>query len=170
MEEIIRFIQNFVAKEYEVMIQIRTESDTSLIETNLNSLNQFFQDLDSGLYLSSSRRLEERDTVLKLFQPRVLFQIKQYTHSTLGSIYRVYLSSPFRGDHSYFSNFYIANTEQGLKIISLYNLCNYCKGVGTRAGFLCDECHGFGWNWRGGQKLESLGTFVTERQFENHDN
>jgi hypothetical protein len=165
MEEIIRFIRNFIAKEHEVMIQIRTELDIPLVEANLNSLNQFFQGLDSDLYLSSSRTLEELDKVLELFQPRTLFQIKQYIHPVLGSIYRVYLSSPFRGDHRYFSNFYIANTVQGLKIIAHYNLCNYCSGIGNRAGIVCDECHGFGWNWRGGQKLEELGELVAELDF-----
>ena len=165
MEEIIKFVQSFVAQEYEVMIQIRTESDTSMVKTSLNSLNQFFQGLDSDLYLSTSRKLAERDTVLGLLQPRVLFKIEQYAHSTFDLIYRVFLSSTFRGDHRYFSSFFIAHTERGLKIIARYNFCNDCKGVGKQKEFLCEECHGLGWNWRGGQKLESLGELVAARQF-----
>ncbi|WAK03975.1 hypothetical protein [Methylobacter sp. YRD-M1] len=165
MEEVIRFIQDFTAQEYEVMIQIRTEPDTRLVEKNLNALNQFFQGLHSGLNLSSSRTLEERDTVQKQLQPRVLFQIEQYAHPLLDTIYRIYLSSPFYGSRSYFTNFYIANTEKGLKIISRYNICNDCHGQGSRAGSLCNECHGFGWNWRGGQQLQSLGTLVAVRHF-----
>jgi hypothetical protein len=165
MEEVIQFIQNFVAQEYEVMIQIRTVADTQLVTTNLNTLNQFFQGLNCGLNLSSSRVLEERDIVLGQLQPRVLFQIKQYAHSTLGTIYRVYLSSPFRGDNSYFTNLYITHTEKGLKIIARYNICDDCKGKGNRAGILCNECQGAGWNWRGGQRLQSLGALIAVRQF-----
>lgn len=164
MDQVIRFIQSFVNQEYEVMIQIRTESDTLLVENNLNRLNQFFQGLHSGLNLSSSRTLEERSQVISQLQPRILFQINQYSHASLGTIYRVFLSSPFWGDHNYYTNFYIANTPKGLKIIARYNICNNCNGMGYKAGFLCSECQGFGWNWRGGQKLQSLGELVEERE------
>jgi len=164
MEQVTRFIQNFVNQEYEVMIQIRTESDTLLVDNNLNRLNQFFQGLNSGLNLSSSRTLEERSQVMSQLQERILFQINQYSHASLGTIYRVFLSSPFYGDHSSYTNFYIANTEKGLKIIARYNICNNCEGLGYKTGFLCDECQGFGWNWRGGQKFESLGELVAERE------
>ncbi|NTW49009.1 MAG: hypothetical protein HGB19_04605 [Chlorobiales bacterium] len=165
MEEVVRFIQKFVVQEYEVMIQIRTESDTHLVTSNLNALNQFFQGLNSGLNISPSRTIEERDTVIGQLQPRILFQIKQYAHLSLGTIFRVYLSSPFRGDHNYFTNLYIANTENGLKIIARYNLCTDCNGTGNHDGVLCDECHGFGWNWRGGQQIESSGALLNVRQF-----
>jgi hypothetical protein len=165
MEDIIRFVQNFVTQEYEVMIQIRAESDTSLVISNLNKLNEYFEGLNSGLHLSSSRVVEDRNDVLGQLQPRVLFKIEQYANPALGAIYRVYLSSEFRGDQNYFSNFFIANTEKGLKIIARYTLCDYCKGVGTRKGILCDECHGLGWNWRGGEKLEQLGEKVATREF-----
>jgi hypothetical protein len=165
MEEVIRFIQNFIIREYEVMIQIRTESNTHLVAINLKILNQFFQGLYSGLHLSSLRTLEERNTVLAQLQPRMLFQIKQYTHSTLGTIYRIYLSSPFRGGCNYFTNVYIANTQKGLKIIARYNLCNDCNGMGNRTGVVCNECHGLGWNWRGGQQLYPLGEPIAVWKF-----
>lgn len=167
MEEVVELIQNFVVQEYEVLIKIRTESDVPLIEMKLNALNQFFQGFGftSDLTISSSRNLEEREAVISQLQSRVLFQIKQYTHSTFGDIFRVYLSSPFRGDNSYFSNFYIAKTDKGLKIISRYNICSNCNGQGNRSGLICDECHGFGWNWRGGVEIDFLGELVSLQKF-----
>ena len=167
MEKVIRFIHNFLTQEYEVMIQMRTEPDVLLTEHNLNSLNQFFQELHSGLNLSSSRTMEERTTVIRQLQPRILFQINQYVHASLGTIYRVYLSSPFWGDNNYYVNFYVVNTEKGLKIVSRYIICYNCNGTGYCAELLCDECQGFGWNWRGGKKIESLGKLVTERKFKH---
>ncbi len=165
MEEVIQLIQSFLTLEYEANIQSRTEPETSLVRTTLDKLNHFFQGLDSGIHLSSSRVLEYPETVKSQFQPRVLFRIEQYDHLTLGAFYRVYLSSSFRGDQKYFTNLFVANTENGLRIISRYNLCDFCDGRGQRAGFLCDECHGLGWNWRGGQKLELLGELIETRQF-----
>lgn len=165
MEAVINFIKEFLTQEYESLIHLRTESDTNLIESDLKTLNNFFQCLDSGLHLSSSRTIENRDTVLRQLQKRVLFQIKQYTHSTLSKVYRVYLSSSFLGDHDYFTNFYIAETEKGFKIIARYNLCNACNGTGIIANFICNECSGLGWRWRGGQKLDTLGTLIMVRRF-----
>lgn len=166
MESAITFVKQFLTQEYKALIYLRTESDVNLIETTLETLNNFFQCLDSGLCLSSSRTIENRDTVLRQLQPRVLFQIKQYTHSTLGTIHRVYLSSSFFGDHDYFTNFYIAETEKGFKIIARYNLCDACNGAGNIRGFICNECHGLGWKWRGGQQLDTLGSLIMVRQFE----
>jgi hypothetical protein len=166
METVITFVKNFIVHEYKAIIDLRTEVDTRLIETEIEILNRFFQGLNSGLYLSSSRTLEDQDKVIKQLQPRVLFQIKQYTYSTLSTIYRVYLSSTFSGDRNYFTNFYITNTNKGLKIVACYNICNTCNGQGHLADVICDECHGFGWKWRGGQQLNILGVLVTVRKFE----
>ncbi|MEG4633572.1 hypothetical protein QUB56_29015 [Microcoleus sp. AR_TQ3_B6] len=166
METVIAFIEEFIAQEYKASVALTTEPDLHLLETDIEILNQFFQGLDSGLNISSSRTLEEQDRVIRQLQPRVLFQIKQYAHSTLGTIYRVYLSSTFREDRDYFTNFYIANTGKGLKIVARYHICNTCNGKGKSADIICDECHGFGWKWRGGQQLNILGTLVTVRKFE----
>jgi hypothetical protein len=166
METVITFITEFLSQEYRTIINLRAESDTRLIETDLDTLNQFFQGLNSGLSLSSLQTLEDRGSVVRQLQPRVLFQIKQYDHFTLGTIYRVYLSSSFRGDRDYFTNFYLADTEKGLKIIARYNLCNDCNGIGTRAGVSCQECSGLGWKWRGGQQLDTLGASIAVRKFE----
>jgi hypothetical protein len=165
MEDVIEFIQSFLTLEYEANVQLRTEPETSLVETTLRNLNQFFRGLDSTMHLSSSRVLEDPEEVKNLFQPRVLFRIEKYIHATLGPIYRAYLSSPFRGGEDYFTNLFVTNTENGLKIISRYNLCTLCHGTGQREGRVCDECHGMGWNWRGGRKLDLLGELVETRQF-----
>jgi len=165
MDEVIQFIQSFLSLEYEANIQSRSEPDTSLVETTLNNLNRFYRGLDPGISLSSSRVLEDPETVKTQFQPCVLFRIERYNHMTLGALYRIYLSSSLRGDESYFTNLFVANTDNGLKIISQYNLCNYCDGTGRRKSRICDECHGMGWNWRGGQKLDLLGELVETRQF-----
>lgn len=160
MEIVKIFIKNFSDQEYKTLIHIRTESDTNLVETDLATLNQFFHGLNSELYLSSSRTIENQGSVLQQLQPRVLFQIKQYTHPTFGTIYRAYLSSYYHGDTDYFTNFYITNTNKGLKIIARYNQCTECDGTGTISGMRCNECQGIGWRWRGGQELNQLGKLV----------
>jgi hypothetical protein len=165
MDDVIKFIQSFLALEYEANIQSRCERDTTLVETTLHNLNQLFRGLDPAISLSSSRMLQDPQTVKSQFQPRVLFRIEQYDHLTLGALYRVYLSSSLRGDEKYFTNLFVANTENGLRIIARYNLCDYCDGSGQRARRVCDECHGMGWNWGGGQKLDLLGELVETRQF-----
>jgi hypothetical protein len=164
MEDVVHFIQNYVCHEYEVMIQIRTEADVDRLTTNLNNLNQFFRGLNSGLHVSSSRKIENRNDVIEQLQPRVLFKVEQYNHPTLGQLFRVYVSSPFQGDNSYFTNFFVADTDDGLKIIARYTLCEYCKGIGSKTGFPCDECRGLGWNWRGGVRLEILGDLIASKQ------
>ena len=165
MDDVIQFIQSFLALEYEANMQTRSEPDTSLVETTLQNLNRRFRGLDPAISLSSTRVLQDPEIVKGQFQPRVLFRIEKYNHSTLGALYRVYLSAPLRGHTKHFTNLFVANTENGLRIISRYNLCDYCDGTGQRGEHVCDECHGMGWNWAGGKKLELLGELVETRQF-----
>jgi hypothetical protein len=167
MNDVIEFMKDFINQEYETLIHIRTELDAGLVETKINILNRFFQGLNSGLYLSNSRTLEAKEVVISQLQPRKLFQVKQYLHPTIGILYRGYLSSSFYGDQDYFANFFIAATERGLKIISRYHLCNTCNGAGHLRDNPCMECHGFGWQWRGGSQLNILGEFVAVQQFQS---
>ena len=165
MEQVSQFIQAFIALEFDVTVQLRTESDAVLIEKKLNTLNSMFHGLPSGLHLSTVRTLEKLDDVLVQVQPRVLFEIKQYKHELLGPLYRVYLSSHFHGDNTCFCNFYVAAIEQTLKIIARYNVCNECNGTGLHGGVSCDECVGIGWNLRGGTAFESIGDVITSKVF-----
>lgn len=165
MEQVSQFIQAFIALEFDVTVQLRTESNAALIEKKLNTLNSMFHGLPSGLHLSTVRTLEQLDDVMAQVQPRVLFEIKQYKHALLGPLYRVYLSSHFHGDNTCFCNFYVAAIEQELKIIARYNVCNECNGTGLHSGVSCDECVGIGWNLRGGTAFESLGDVVASKAF-----
>ncbi|HPH69665.1 MAG TPA: hypothetical protein PLF40_28130 [Kofleriaceae bacterium] len=165
MEAAVQFTTAFASLEYEVMVQLRTDANAPQIENNLTKLNAMFHGLASGLHLSEQRKLEDKATVEGLLQPRIIFSIKQYSHATLGDLYRVYTSSHFRGDNTCFSNYYVATMEGGLKIIARYNICNECNGSGKHGSEVCDECDGIGWNLRGGTKLESIGDVVAERTF-----
>ncbi len=165
MEKVSQFIQAFIALEFDVTVQLRTESDAALIEKNLNALNEKFHGLPSGQHLSTVRTLENPEDVRAQVQPRVLFEIKEYKHALLGPLYRVYLSSHFHGDNTCFCNFYVAAIEQELKIIARYNVCNECHGTGQHGGASCEECAGIGWNLRGGTAFESIGDVVASKVF-----
>ena len=65
-----------------------------------------------------------------MIQPRILFQVKQYEHPTLGNLYRCYVSTTQRDDNNYLSCLYIANTEQGVKIVAQYNTDFVSGGTG----------------------------------------
>ena len=153
MEDAIHFIQAFISKEYEALIAQWTEPDNSLFKTKRREVNSFYGP-DLATEVNRPRSVDDKwfkgaKKYLDMIQPRILFQVKQYEHSTLGNLYRCYVSTTQRSNTTYFACLYIAKTEQGLKIVAQYNT----------------DFEG-GWNWRGGVKLETLAKLIEVRKFQ----
>lgn len=157
MEEVITFLEDFIGEEYKTIIALHTESSDDIFEAKRSKLDSHFaMGLDSELYRSSSKNLNDLDKTLRTFQSRILFQVKRYDYPVFHGLYRAYMSSTWRGSNSYFTNFFIGNIDSNLRIVAQYNICNDCNGTGWQNDVYCEECCGFGWNWRGGLKLEAL--------------
>lgn len=158
IEKAIDFIQEFIKKEHQTTVDRSTERNDEVFTAKKAELEDFF---GQGLNSEVSRRpdsadenwFQEREEDLELIQPRQLFQVKEYEHPTLGTLYRCYVSTINIDDNDYFACYYVGQTENGLKIISQYNfdLAGESKG-------LLD--HGLYWNWRGGIKLKTQGKLV----------
>lgn len=156
MEEVINFLNAFIREEYETLITLQAEYPISVLEAKCSNLNSFFSNnLEPELYRLNSYNLKEGTP--EIFQPRILFQVKQYNHPIYSKLYRAYMSSVWHGDTSYFTSFFVSFEGSKLKIVSQYNVCVDCNGSGTQGSKTCEECSGFGWNWRGGFQLDTFG-------------
>ncbi|MEQ8996794.1 MAG: hypothetical protein RID53_09865 [Coleofasciculus sp. B1-GNL1-01] len=157
MEEAITFIRNFIDKEYETWVACWSEPDNNVFRPKRSELNTLYEgDLKSDIYRPrqvDESYFEEGKEQLEQTQPRIFFQVKKYQHPTHGNLYRCYVSSTLRGRSTYSTCFYLANTENGLKIVSQYNVSS-------------DPGNGISWNWRGGLKLDKLGELVEVRKFQ----
>lgn len=171
MEEVLAFLEAFVKEEYETIIALHTEPNDDIFEAKCSRLNNLLvKDLDSELYRSSAKNLESVEKVLRTYQPRILFQVKQYNHPIFHELYQAYMSSTWRGSNHYFTSFFIGKVANSLKVLAQYNICNECNGTGWQDDYHCEECNGFGWNWRGGFKLKELGKLVDVCKFQPPDN
>jgi len=153
MEDAINFIKQFIDEEYEALVAQWTEHDNSVFKTKRRELNRFYgPDITPEINRPRSvdkRWFEKAKKYLDMIQPRILFQVKQYEHPTLGNLYRCYVSTTQRSNSTYFACLYVAHTEQGLKIVAQYNT----------------DFEG-GWDWSGGVKLETLGKLIEVRKFQ----
>ena len=157
MDKAVAFIRTYIEKEYDTEIAHYTERDDSVFKAKLTELNKMYAaGLTSEIYRPKGvpeSRFKRWQKQLEQTQKRVLFQVKKYNHPDHESLYRFYLSSTQLGDDTYFTCFYLANTENGLKIVSQYNVSS-------------DQGNGISWNWRGGLKLDKLGELVEVRKFQ----
>ena len=171
MDEIIRFVKALLQAEYDALaVQPSDRLDASLYRAKLEQVNSFFstkilEDLgqiispQDGLFEPGEKRINT-----ELLRPRPIFQIKAYEHPELGDIFRVYVGLPWQtkeGQSGYFANYFVANTEEGLKIVSRYLLDLFAESSDSRF-----EDGSLSWIWSGGLEFTTLGRLVEVRKFE----
>lgn len=74
-----------------------------------------------------------------------------------------YVSSTHARSKHLFSRYFLVELDQGLRMVSQYNLCGECDGTGNLDGGTCSRCGGEGWNQRGGIPISDPGP-VEEQQ------
>lgn len=159
------FIKAFIKEEYEALVSQYTERNSEIFQGKLEKLKKFYApgilpDVNRSPFTSERWFEEGKKTVESVLAPRVLFQVKEYEHPTLGKIYRCYVSNTTtarNNQHSYFANFYLTDRKDGLKIVAKYHID---REITNLDGGL------EGWNNRGGIELETLGKLNEVRKFQ----
>lgn len=176
MEDIIAFMQAFVAKEYEAYRTLYAEREYAVFAQRRRELDRFFSWFRGGPpYRFPDQSDEEFDAAkaaLDNIRPRTLFQIKQYEHPVLGNLYRSYTSDTLSTDATnYFANFFVAYDGTDRRIVAEYLVCLICQGSGEVDEDICPECNGEGWEHFGGIELdlENLGPLIAVRRLQPPD-
>jgi hypothetical protein len=173
MQVILPLIEAFIQAEHEALIAQYSERDAALFQDKRAKVEKFFANgiepeirrpaaPDETWFAAGKRMLE-----LKSLAPRVVFQIKLYRHPRYPRLYRAYLSStaPARGKRlMYFKNYFVAEQDGDLKIISHYDYDLITDQEGER---LVDG--GLSWIWNDGQVLDTLGDFEKSWKFQAPD-
>jgi hypothetical protein len=125
------FIEIFLDKEFEIIKLISLEPDREKVHAEFKIFLSFFvkgarKDPSIVLNEDIDKKWEnEGKDRLKRKSRRKLFQIKEYSHTDLGSIYRCYMSDlnvPYQNEYEYFQNYFVAKINNDFKIISTYGL------------------------------------------------
>lgn len=168
IEAVTSFITEFINQEHEAHVAYYAERDYQTFVQKRDRFNAFF---GPGLHVNMYRDQNESEVwftkgaqSIDVIVPRVLFLIRRYTTPQLGDLYRCYTNYFKRYDPEadYFTNFFVAETEAGLKIVAQYTLDS-----SGEAEDLCDR--GLCWQWKGGVKITELGELVEERKFRAPD-
>ncbi len=171
MEEVIKVIEEFVPKEYAAWLAFYGEPDDSIFRQKVADVMHFAAP-DEDVYLGFSRPpdigeaslLRMKETLARVV-PRVLFQVKRYTHPELGELYRAYLSGKFTYSASKYSSIlYLARTGSEIRIVSVDGRCISCAGRGSIGEEPCAECGATGWTHAGGRKLTTFGELMEVRK------
>lgn len=143
MDEIIKFINEFIEKEYEAFVSSYTEKDEDVFEEKREEVDKMYYAKLRAIVnrdpYPDEEWFEQAESNLKTVRKRTLFQIKQYAHSKYGFIYGCYVSYPIgwiikrpdgsenlEGFDSYHEILYVAHQtskatgEMKLRIISQY--------------------------------------------------
>jgi hypothetical protein len=145
MEEAIKFIQEFICKEYAAYQACYLEREEEVFEEVQEAVDRMYA---GSLRTRVQRGIEpeeewfmEGEKILRTIKERILFQIKEYEHPEYGSLWGCYVSdpqgwiatrdgidSPPYWSDSFSCILYIANRtnrvtgEKNLRIIAEYNI------------------------------------------------
>ena len=170
MDEAARFAADFIAREFAAYQAKYLQRDETQARATIARFLELVEDeVESDMVRPIApvdAWFETGQAMLAggLLTPRTLFQIKAYRHPELGRLYRLYVSAPSRprsGGSSYFTNFFAADTDSGLKVIARYDIDLLPDQPGERL-----QINGLDWIFAGGTSLETLGSLLEVRQFE----
>lgn len=178
LDEAVDFFQRFIQAEYEMAVAAYSEPDSQRYARKLEAFEQLLKGVrtrdarvrgvdDLELGILGDDWFETGKRILERYRPRTLFQVKHYTHSELGDLFRAYVSEPdaFMGK-AYSASFYATQVEDTLRVISLYFICDECEMTGTVQGAPCPECQGTGWRFMEGRRIGPPGTLVGVRKLQ----
>jgi hypothetical protein len=176
VDEVIAFVQDFIAREYEAR-RACCQPDRSVFEDKRREAESFFdQEAGSiGLDMAWNWASEKEDPdlakalpqILARMRPDILFLVRRYRHPRWGDLYRAWVDGGTqRRRTSYLLSLFVARTPRGLRIIAKWGTCVTCRGTGVLDGEGCPECGGTGWEFAGGEQLGELGPVVEVRRLE----
>ena len=168
MDEVMQFIKDFIATDYQFQLACLTERDYNEVVNKAAQLKkQFYEGMLFGIprpISADEKWFEEVKKRAAEIKPRMLFKIESYKQPKFGELFRVYLSAVSTPDHMS-ENFIVIKKDGGYKIISLYYICPDCNGSGMINGVKCNTCRGWGYEFAGGRKIDSLGKLVETKEF-----
>lgn len=150
------FLDRWRQCEFEALRDSYTERDETIYRRRLAALEGFYA---RGHWPHAERpappdeewfRLGD-DYAKRWLMPRVIFQVKEYRHPAMGSLWRAYVSHVSRtldASSAYFACMFVARQDEDLRLISTYHVD--LDATQLRPD-LRDWCH------RGGQELDQLG-------------
>jgi hypothetical protein len=98
MDEIIKFMNEFIKREYEAFVSSYTEKDEDIFEEKREAVdNMYYGKLGTIVNRDpypDELWFDQAESNMKTLRKRTLFQIKQYEHSEYGHIYGCYVSYP----------------------------------------------------------------------------
>lgn len=166
-------VKRFIAAEHEALRAYHTDRDEKKLDKLVDRLQSFYADgIDAGVHRAPDRDekwFAQAKDRLESLKPRVLFQVKHYSHPKLADLYRAFVSEIDRHDDdkpSYFENLFVAKSGTDLKIVAVYFRCRDCRGTGRRNGKRCSTCDLEGWEHFKGVNLKSLGDLVDVKKLE----
>ncbi len=165
IEVAVEFIKAFIEKEYQALVSQYTERDEAIFQAKVAELEAYYEpDIPSMLNRPNPPDEEwfelGKQSVEQSLTPRILFQIKEYEHPSLGKLYRCYVGQNFRARNNnqahYILNLYVAQKDGGLKIVSKYHIDRNKTTLDTGLD---------SWSYRDGIELETLGNLLEVRKF-----
>lgn len=172
LDQIILFIRNFIATEFDAELARLCAPDRKTFREKASKVDAFCSSALAGTISRpmhvSAKELEETKEQAMASKPRTLFEVREYRHPQHGELFRCYLSDLTRWPKGtrYSESKYVAQTDDGLKIIASYRICFACCGFGTCEGKKCRDCGGLGWQPAGGVEFAMLGKLVAVRKLE----
>jgi hypothetical protein len=160
MDEVLRFLEEFIEKDHRAHQAIFTEPDDNAyarIEAETYPFLEGTLRTELGRPLNQPPdKFEARRKYVSEVVARALYQVKRHEHPTLGEIYRAYLGATvnYAAGHYRYSAF-VRRTPGGWKIFSLYFACDTCGATGRDEGARCLDCRGLGWTWATGHRFDS---------------
>lgn len=170
MDDVIAFARDLIAAEFDALVAKFTEPDEARFGALVAGLQtrfdyeiqrDFQRNADDPSFFDKGARAVER-----MLAPRTLFQVKAYRCPDHPTLFRVYVGPAVRSRSAparYSTNFYLAPSARGLRVIARYDVQM------TDRGMTLITSGGVSWLWMAGEKLSSLGDLAEVRKIEPPD-
>lgn len=160
IDDATEFFRQFARREYESEASFFQERDSERVQAVLDALNRDFFELplrgrvtrpplDEAFFGRAEQALKQR-------QPRVIFRVERWRHPKHGDLFAAWTSSHLANDTSLAHRYFARGVQDGLRLISQYDVCSECEGTGEIRKRVCPECRGTGWNFFDGVEVGPL--------------
>lgn len=169
LNEVAELLRRWIDDEYAIETAIWTEREDSKLQAMIEQLNDRYygRGLRTRLQRGSSdeSHFARASDALQGLAPRSLFRVERRRGADGGPLFAAYVSTTRRGSKRLFARYFLLPLDEGLRLVSQYNLCGECGGTGEVGGRTCGECGGEGWNQRGGIPVTNPGPVEEQQDF-----
>jgi RecJ-like exonuclease len=169
LNDVAELMRRWIDDEYAIETAIWTERDQEKLKAMIDALNQRYNGRGLRTHLQRTRASEghfaRAGDMLPGLAARTLFRVERRSAADGTPLFAAYVSSTRTGNKDLFSRYFLVELEQGLRMVSQYNLCGECGGTGKVGGRTCGQCGGEGWNQRGGIPVTNPGPVEEQQDF-----